>query len=164
MTHHAGQIGFPGGRNEPGERSEDCAFRELQEELDVPRQQVCVLGRLSPVFVFASNHYVTPWVASCGSRPAFCPNPAEVEQLFEVPLTDIVDESRWQHREIERGRLRFRVPGIRLGDRHVWGATGVILGDLIRRLSGNCSDSPWKHVVDMPRGAVTGCDNLARGQ
>jgi 8-oxo-dGTP pyrophosphatase MutT (NUDIX family) len=136
MTDHAGQISLPGGRNDPGETTEQCALRELHEELGVPAERISVLGHLPPILVFASNYYVTPIVATCTASPVFRPNPAEVEELFEVPLMEILNEDRWKQCQIEHGKLRFAAPCISFGDWHVWGATGVILGDLIQILKG----------------------------
>ncbi len=119
MTDHAGQISLPGGRNDTGETPERCALRELHEELGVPPGQVTILGRLRSILVFASNHCVTPLVATCRGRPEFHPNPAEVDRLFEVPLTSLLNESRWQPCQIKRGQLKFQAPGIVLGERHI---------------------------------------------
>ncbi len=134
MTDHAGQISLPGGRTDSGETAEQCALRELCEELGVPPKQVSVLGQLNSILVFASNYCVVPLVATCATRPQFHPNPSEVEELFEVPLAHILDVRRCGHCLIEHGKLRFRAPGIVLGERHIWGATGVILGDLLQLL------------------------------
>ena len=39
-----GEVCFPGGRMEPGETPEDCALRETEEELSIPRGEVELLG------------------------------------------------------------------------------------------------------------------------
>ena len=90
VAAHAGQIGFPGGGVEPGESSRDAAVRELGEELGIAAQDVHLVGRLSPVYLFASNYVVTPWVAFSGARPALRPNPQEVASVLEVPLADLL--------------------------------------------------------------------------
>ncbi len=64
MIDHAGQISLPGGTNECDESPEQCAVREYTEELGTRRAQVVQLvGRLSPLYVFASNFWVIPCVA-----------------------------------------------------------------------------------------------------
>ena len=131
MTSHAGQISLPGGATDAGETAEQCALRELGEELGVTNQQVRVLGRLSPICVFASNFCVTPFVAACSSRPDFHPNRDEVEHLFELPLEYLLDPVRYGSCLIRRGGLQFRAPGILVGKRRIWGATGVILDELL---------------------------------
>jgi 8-oxo-dGTP pyrophosphatase MutT (NUDIX family) len=130
MNHHARQIGLPGGGAEPGESAEQCALRELEEELAVRPDRVDVLGQLAPIFVFASNFHVTPYVAMAWERPEFQPNPSEVEGLLEVPLEQILDRARWGTRVIKRGRLEFRAPSFVFRGRHIWGATGLILDQL----------------------------------
>jgi 8-oxo-dGTP pyrophosphatase MutT (NUDIX family) len=135
MTDHAGQISLPGGRIDDGESAPDCALRELQEELGVPTGQVRVLGPLAPTFVFASNFTVTPFVGTCRARPNFSPNPSEVERLFELPLEHLVEASCLGDCLIQRGRLQFRAPTIVAEEFDIWGATGVILGELIPLLA-----------------------------
>jgi hypothetical protein len=98
--------------------------------LGVYPDQVKVVGQLAPILVFASNFYVTPFVAVSDERPEFCPNSSEVEELYEIPLAHILDQLRWGSMVIKRGQLEFRAPCFTFRGRHIWGATGLILGDL----------------------------------
>ena len=75
---HAGQISLPGGQIHAGETPEQTASREFEEELGCPAAEFAALGRLSPLFIYGTNFYVTPCVAVAAQRPQFCPNPAEV--------------------------------------------------------------------------------------
>lgn len=130
MKHHAGQVGLPGGCNEPGESASQCALREMEEELGVSVDQAEAIGQLPPMLVFASNFHVTTIVAASAERPDFRPNSNEVEELFEVPLAQILDRRRWQATVIKHGQLEFNAPSFALRGCHLWGATGVILGEL----------------------------------
>ena len=130
MNHHAGQVGLPGGGSEMGESAAQCAQRELEEELGVRPDQIEIVGQLAPILVFASNFHVTPFIATSNERPEFRPNSSEVEELYEVPLAHILDQRRWGHIVIKRGQLEFRAPSFAFQDRHIWGATGLILGEL----------------------------------
>ena len=134
MNDHAGQVGLPGGGSEPGESAVQCALRELDEELGVRPNQVEIIGQLAPILVFASNFHVTPFVATSNERPEFRPNSSEVEELFELPLAHILDQRRWDSIVIKRGQLSFRAPSFALQGRHIWGATGLILGELVERI------------------------------
>jgi 8-oxo-dGTP pyrophosphatase MutT (NUDIX family) len=136
MSDHAGQVSLPGGGSEPGESAAECALRELEEELGVRPEYVAVLGQLTPVFVFASNFLVTPFVATSNGRPVFRPNSSEVEDLYEIPLTHILNRQRWGSVVIQRGRLEFRAPSLAFQGRHIWGATGLILGEIVETFGG----------------------------
>ena len=136
MNDHAGQVGLPGGGNEPEESATQCALRELEEELGVCPDQVEIVGKLAPILVFASNFHVTPFVAAACERPAFRPNSSEVAELFEVPLVHIFDRFRWESVVIKHGQLEFRTPSFALQGCHIWGATGLILGELGAAIGG----------------------------
>ncbi len=131
MLDHAGQVSFPGGSVDPGETSEAAALRELEEELGVPRDQVRMLGRLSPLYVFASNFHVTPWVAVAERRPLWIPSPAEVAELLEPPLGYLRDRGRWGTHTRRVRELEFRAPHIEFGGHQIWGATCMMLAELL---------------------------------
>jgi len=73
-------------------------------------------------------------VAAVSSRPTFCPNPQEVERLLEVPLPFLVDPANLRsHTRHDRG-LTYRAPHFDWQGCHIWGATCMILGELITLL------------------------------
>ena len=90
MRRQPGEVCFPGGRLEKGERPEQCALRELEEELAIPPAAVQVLGRLDFI-AHRANFIMYPilgWVEDWGiSR--LSPSPAEVEETFFVPLSHL---------------------------------------------------------------------------
>jgi 8-oxo-dGTP pyrophosphatase MutT (NUDIX family) len=134
MSDHAGQICLPGGGMEPGEGASSCALRELREELGVDSAAVQVLGSLPPIFVYASNFLVRPFVALAPERPSFQPDPREVAELVELPWPHLIDGRNHRSRAIVRGPLSFQAPGIVYQDHHIWGATALILGELLEVL------------------------------
>ena len=110
-----------------------AALRESCEEIALAPQQVNVLGYLDP-FLTVSGFRVTPVVAVID--PAFVPvpQPDEVAEVFEVPLSFLMDPHNLRSIDIEfRGRprrvLEYAWPGQR-----IWGATAAILLNLRRRL------------------------------
>ena len=131
MVTHAGQVSLPGGRVEPGETSRTAVLRELEEELGVPAAGVELLGSLSPLYLFVSNFLITPWVGSTAERPAFQPNLDEVSELLEVPLAHLRDPANAGcHHRRQRG-IGLLARHIQWQRHRIWGATSMILGELL---------------------------------
>jgi 8-oxo-dGTP pyrophosphatase MutT (NUDIX family) len=129
LEHHAGQIGLPGGIIEADETPIDAARRELHEELGVPRHDIDVLGQLSPLYVYGSNHYVIPHVAISAHSPTFIVNVDEVAEVIELPLPYLLDPAQIDTEAREHRGVRFRAPYLAFGPHHIWGATAMILGE-----------------------------------
>lgn len=134
LRHHGGQVGFPGGRIEPRDRTPAmAAMRESNEEIALQREQAQMLGYLEP-FLTITSFRVTPVVAVVD--PAFVPvaDPSEVADVFEVPLAFLMDPANLRKVEMDyRGRVRhvfeYSWPAQR-----IWGATAAILYNLRCRL------------------------------
>ena len=131
MPDHAGQVSFPGGVIEPGETSREAALREFVEELGASADQFEVLGELTPLYLFASNFQVIPWVAAAREVPAWKPSPGEVDRLLEVPLTHLFDSRSLDHVERRQRALAFRAPCFVYEEQRIWGATSMILAELL---------------------------------
>ena len=133
LTAHAGQVAFPGGRMDAGETPEQAALREAHEEVGLPPDSVELAGRL-PDYVTGTGYLVTPVLGLL--MPGFVPVPAaaEVESVFELPLSVLLDPEAPERRRAEfRGRMRsFWVwPH---AEHYIWGATAAILVHLAHRL------------------------------
>lgn len=133
LTHHGGQVSFPGGLIDGDETPRDAAARELAEELGVA-PQLEWLGNLSPQFVYASNAWVVPCVAATKGVPDWRPSPREVERVITLRLQDLLNQPPAPPLEIARGPLRFAAPQLRIEEHSAWGATAVMLGELRGRL------------------------------
>jgi 8-oxo-dGTP pyrophosphatase MutT (NUDIX family) len=135
MVVHAGQISLPGGRVEPGETGDRAALREFEEELGVPPEVVHLIGRLSPLYLFASNFQVTPWVGIAPARPNFNPHSGEVAELLEVPLEHLrLPASRGVHARRHHG-VALSAPHFVWGRHRIWGATSMILSELVEMIN-----------------------------
>jgi len=131
VLHHKDQIGFPGGQVERGETYEQAALREAEEEIGVPPETVRILGPLTPLYVYPSRYCVHPLVGIAAVAPVFLPFPGEVAGIIETPLAALLDP-----RTVERETWNIRgadreVPFYALGPDKVWGATAMILAELL---------------------------------
>ena len=136
LADHGGQVCLPGGTIEPGESSRQAALREFGEELGGSGTDIELLGRLSSVYVEASSFLIEPWVAVAADRPDLVPNPAEVEALFEVPLADLLDEANFGSHQRQHMDRSCTAPHFLVQSHRVWGATCMILGELVTLLEG----------------------------
>ncbi len=134
LKPHGGQISLPGGTLEEGETSQEAACRELEEELGVPSANVRPLGTLSDIYVFASNHLVTPWVSLCNHRPTWEPQATEVAEVIELPLDLLANPDSLQTTYRRMAGVQFRSPYFAVGTHQIWGATCLILGQLVHLL------------------------------
>jgi 8-oxo-dGTP pyrophosphatase MutT (NUDIX family) len=134
LKNHAGQVSFPGGRLEEHDESPlAAALRETEEEIGLSREFVRVAGYLESHLVFTGFH-VVPVVGFV--RPGFTlrPDPTEVAEVFEVPLTHVLDAANHgtRARQVTGGTLH--VYDIANGERPIWGATAGMLMSLYRLL------------------------------
>ena len=135
LSSHAGQVSFPGGRIEDGETPEAAAVREAAEEVGLDPRLPELIGRL-PEHRTGTGFHVTPVVALVPPPLALTPDPAEVAEVFELPLSTVLDPAAPERRSGEfRGRRReFWVwPHEK---HYIWGATAAILVNLARVLRG----------------------------
>lgn len=134
LRDHAGQISFPGGRVEASDQSTlQTALRETEEEIGLAREHIEPIGYL-PEYRTGTGFRVTPVVALV--RPPFDLkiDPFEVAEVFEVPLTFLLDPANHQRHSIHhRGALRqyFAMP---YGDYFIWGATAGMIRSLTELL------------------------------
>jgi 8-oxo-dGTP pyrophosphatase MutT (NUDIX family) len=154
LQKHGGQISLPGGAAERGETSLETAQRELAEELGVPVHEVEQLGQLSEIYVFASNYLVTPHVGFVTKRPRWQPQQAEVAEVIEMSLAHLIDPKNIQFPLKKKQGIFFQAPCIVQGNRQIWGATCLILGELIaavRRAAGFEEAIPRRPRIQIPQ-------------
>jgi len=134
LDKHAGQVSFPGGRQEPHDASpEDTALRETEEEIGLARRHVRLLGRL-PLYFIPTGFCVTPVVGWIDPPFELAPDANEVADVFEVPLDFFLDPAQHRRETAERqGRVRefFTMP---YAGRTIWGATAGMLVTLYHAL------------------------------
>ena len=135
LTHHGGQISFPGGRVESGDRdAAEAAAREAYEEIGLEREALEPLGFLDR-YATITGFDVTPVLALVDPDARLVPDPGEVAEIFEVPLHWVLDPARHTLRSREfLGRTRhYHV--IEFEHREIWGATAAMIVNLAERLA-----------------------------
>jgi len=134
LRHHAGQVGFPGGRIESKDASLlAAALRESEEEIGLPSNQVHPLGYLDP-FVVISGYKVIPVVAVIDPDFVAVPCPDEVAEVFEVPLDFLLNPANVRQLAFKRGGKMHYVPEYTWPDQRIWGASAAMLCNLRQRL------------------------------
>jgi 8-oxo-dGTP pyrophosphatase MutT (NUDIX family) len=135
LKKHSGQISFPGGRAEPGDPSvEFTALREAQEEIGVAPERVEVIARL-PEYFTRTGFRVTPVVGVVKPPLELVPDAREVDEVFEVPLAFLLDETNHRRASREIGGRTAHYYEIEHNGRVIWGATAGMIVNLYRMLA-----------------------------
>ena len=135
LKNHSGQVSFPGGRAAPADASaEATALREAEEEIGLAPERVELLGRL-PEYCTRSGFCITPVVGAVAPPLTLRPDANEVEEIFEVPLSFLLDTRNHQRQSREwQGELRWFYAMPYQGH-YIWGATAAMLVNLARHLA-----------------------------
>ncbi len=131
---HSGQLAFPGGAEEPADRGNmlTTAMREMEEEVGVTLEEGNVLGALSPLYIPPSRFLVYPFVAWLDALPKFRLQEEEVADVLMVPLSGFPRAGeRWGSFPIRTPRGTMTVPGMPCGGQILWGATAMMISELL---------------------------------
>ena len=132
LAKHAAQISFPGGRLEDTDADvAGAALREAQEEIGLDPARVRVFGYLPDHLVF-SGFRVTPVLSLVTPPFALAPNPAEVAEVFEVPVSHVFDAGNHKARLRRVGDEDMLLYDIPWQGQNIWGATAGMLLTLVR--------------------------------
>jgi len=132
LRRHAGEISFPGGRQDGGETLVTTALREAEEEIGLPREAVDLAGALPPTPTVVTSYRIHPFVGVIKPGHAWVPQPTEVESVLELSLPALV-RGHEMKRLVRKG-VPFRTVTYTVGDHLVWGATARIVESLVARL------------------------------
>lgn len=129
---HSGQISFPGGRYEDGDTDlVQTALREAEEETNIRRHEVEVLGKITPVYIPPSNFCVDPVVGWSANKPNFVPDSAEVQEILSIPIHELLSPENKQLKNIRhRDYHIINVPCYYIQGHIIWGATAMILSEV----------------------------------
>jgi 8-oxo-dGTP pyrophosphatase MutT (NUDIX family) len=133
LRRHAGEISFPGGRQDfEDEDLRVTALREAEEEIGLPREEVELVGALPPTGTFVTGYRIHPFVGVIRPGHAWTPQPREVEEVLELSLPALV--AGYEHQRLIRKGVPFKTPTYTVGRHFVWGATARIVQQLLERL------------------------------
>jgi 8-oxo-dGTP pyrophosphatase MutT (NUDIX family) len=133
LRRHAGEISFPGGRqDEPDEDLRVTALREAEEEIGLSPTDVELVGALPPVGTFVTGYRVFPFVGLIEPGQTWIPQETEVAEVLELSLPDLVGGH--EMRRLVRKGVPIRTPTYTVDGHLVWGATARIVQQLLRRL------------------------------
>ena len=135
LRRHAGEISFPGGRQDEGDADlAATALREAQEEIGLDPAQVELGEALPPIKTFVTGYLVHPFVGRIPDPGGLdlVPNPTEVETVLTFSL-DLLRDSYEMRRLIRRG-VPIHTPTYEVEGHLIWGATARILSELLDRV------------------------------
>jgi 8-oxo-dGTP pyrophosphatase MutT (NUDIX family) len=135
LRRHAGEISFPGGRqDDPAEDLRETALREAEEEIGLDRADVELVGALPPIGTFVTSYKVHPFVGLIPNPRdlVLTPSPDEVETVLAFTLAQLRDG--YGMRRLVRRGMPIRTPTYEVDGHLIWGATARILGELLERL------------------------------
>ena len=134
LSKHAGEISFPGGRqDEPDEDLRATALRESQEEIGLAEDAVDLVGALPPVGTFVTGYRVFPFVGLIEPGHVWRPQATEVEQVLEFSLGQLV--AGHEMKRLVRKGVPIKTPTYTVNGTLVWGATGRIVQHLLEHLA-----------------------------
>ena len=133
LRRHAGEISFPGGRQDhPDEDLRDTALREAHEEIGLDPADVELMGALPPVGTFVTGYRIFPFVGRIKEQHVWVPQESEVESVLEFSLADLV--AGHEMRRLVRKGVPVKTPTYTVDGHLVWGATARIVQSLLKAL------------------------------
>jgi len=142
LDHHPGQISFPGGRLEDHDATPtDAALRETEEEVGVPRSSVSIIGRLDD-YITGTGFTVVPVVGLITPPYPLQVDSFEVADVFEVPLSFLMDPSNHARHLREKNGQSWRFYAMPYGPRFIWGATAGMVRNFYEILAGEDAVPP----------------------
>ncbi|MGF6376233.1 coenzyme A diphosphatase NUDT7 [Clostridiales Family XIII bacterium PM5-7] len=155
MESQPGEICFPGGHLEEGETLEACALRETFEEIGIAPENVEVIGQGDVLYGYANyTLYTYMGIIQYEDYLNAKIDPAEVDEIFLVPIDDLIanppqihDEQIYSHigkefpydkvgiKETYQWRVgNWVIPIYDIEGRIIWGLTARITENVIHSI------------------------------
>jgi len=141
LPQHPGQVSFPGGAVDRGDRSAiSTALREAEEEIGLDFSQVSPLGFLDRLDT-NSDYRVLPVVGLVRSSFVWKPDYREVSEVFTVPLKLAVNRNEYSHVEVVHEGKTIVVSSLHWQGHRIWGITAAILMNLGNRMGNSIHEA-----------------------
>ncbi len=146
MRAHAGEVSFPGGRREPGDRDlVHTALRETEEEIGLAPDQVEIIGELDHLATITSGSFIVPWVGALSRPPDVRPRSVEVDGVIEVSLSELMAPGVFREEVWDMGPVTRPIVFFDLVGDTVWGATAAMLRQLLGLVTGTVGRGELGH-------------------
>lgn len=134
---HSGQVALPGGKMEPDDPDlVFTALREAQEEVGIDPAKVKIVGQLTELFIPASRFLVYPVIGLMEEKPIWVPDPKEVSKVLPTRVFDLINRGTRKEAQLPIPMIgTLNAPFFDLHREIVWGATAMILGELVEVLN-----------------------------
>jgi 8-oxo-dGTP pyrophosphatase MutT (NUDIX family) len=134
MMLHPGQMAFPGGKGEHGDRCLlDTALREAEEEVALPRASFTPCGTLTARRTM-TGYTVSPFVGVVPVDLVLRPSPDEVDAVMALPLRAFADAAHLCIDQVSRAGIKRAVPRFQVEGCTVWGMTASLIVELVNRV------------------------------
>ncbi len=134
IGHHSAQVSFPGGKAEETDMNlYQTALRESMEEVGVVPNLIINIGALSPLYIPVSRFLVHPFIGLALQMPEFVIDKSEVDYLIPASIKDLI-HAEVHYRNLTIQSKEFSTPYFNIKNEMVWGATAMIMSELIEVL------------------------------
>ena len=142
---HSAQVSFPGGKFDSDETDPVLvALREMEEETGVKRDRIEIIGMLSPLYIPVSRMLVQPVVGWIEAPVKFSPDPREVQRIIKVAYSELVSVKRDYANDLLQSGVKVNsIPYLNLDKERVWGATAMMLSELLELLGSPIEDKDF---------------------
>ena len=129
---HSAQISFPGGKYEFDDKNfAYTALRETHEEVGIHPDKIQILKSFTEIYIPPSNFMVYPFLGISKEELVFTPQPTEVANIIELPLSTFLNDAIVVNEELSTSYANnIRVPAFKIDEHIVWGATAMMLSEL----------------------------------
>jgi 8-oxo-dGTP pyrophosphatase MutT (NUDIX family) len=129
---HSAQIAFPGGKYEAqDEIFENTALRETHEEVGIHPDSMEIIKTFTPLYIPPSDFMVHPFLGISKEEIIFIPDPTEVANIIELPLTVFLSDAIVTDTKLTTSYANdISVPAFKIEEHIVWGATAMMLSEL----------------------------------
>lgn len=146
MRAHAGEVAFPGGRREAGDRDlVHTALRESEEEIGLDPGSVEIIGELDHLATVTSGSVIIPWVGALPGPPDVRPRSVEVDGVIEVALAELMSPGVFREEVWDLGGIHRPIVFFDLVGDTVWGATAAMLRQLLGLVTGTVARGELGH-------------------